>query len=99
MRRFGHLTQEQIREVADAINAKTLENDERCVNCGSGPSVVIEMTGRVGFAYVSGKPDGAISTVATVCDNCGFVRQFAARKLGLSFMVWPGGSGLDGNDG
>lgn len=84
----GELTEEQVREIADAINARSRNPNDPCPNCGEEVSEVVGYTGRVAFDYRSDGPAVALPTVSTVCSHCGFVRQFAARQLGLSFDVW-----------
>lgn len=93
--RFGFLTQEQQQEIVEAINARASSPEDPCPNCGKGPSALVEASGRVGFAYMDGRPEAATPTVATVCQHCGFIRQYAARVLGLSFSLWPSSTSLE----
>ncbi|MBO9377887.1 hypothetical protein GG804_14025 [Sphingomonas histidinilytica] len=83
----GWMTPDQLQEVAAAVTAKSRPGDP-CPNCSVGPSEVIPFTGRIAFDYHNDRPLQALPTVATVCSNCGFVRQFSARQLGLSFEIW-----------
>ena len=88
--RHGKLSVDEINEIAGAINSKAKDPSDPCPNCGQLSSNVVQYTSRLDVGHtVNGPgvniPTQIVPTVATVCMNCGFVRQFAMDQLNLSF--------------
>ena len=81
----GVLSEEEVTEVANAINQRAKEPSDPCPNCGKVPSEVINRIGIATFGVYPGQAAAGLPVVATVCTQCGFYRQFAAMELGLSF--------------
>ncbi len=81
----GILSDEEVTEVANAINQRAKDPSDPCPNCGKVPSEVVNRIGVATFGVYPGQAAAGLPVVSTVCTQCGFYRQFAAMELGLSF--------------
>jgi len=76
------LSEAEWHRAADLINAAALDHEDPCSVCGGQnqllPAIVDVPAGR--------DPNGndlIIPAITTICDKCGYVRQFSAVALGL----------------
>lgn len=78
----GTLNPEEIAEIARIINERVTDPSDPCPNCHRLASVVMPYLGRVDLGIVDGAMRG-FSTAITICNHCGFVRQFSTAQLGV----------------
>lgn len=84
---FGRvLTLEELNTIATRINEMASVDGDPCLVCGSSTEL-LNTVNPLNIGYNSDiSQNRYVPCVATVCDNCGHVRQFVLEKLGIDLI-------------
>lgn len=77
------LSEEEWRQAAEAINRVASDETDPCSVCGSQNLLlptIVDLEGGQDF----GGQRMSIPVLTTICDKCGYVRQFSSHALGIS---------------